>query len=88
MSIFKLFSELWKIWKCNLGFSKILISHLFYELRKTWKYAQPRPTFKIPMLNLWTSWENVYPNLSFTVENKMENSHKRGRSHFKLKTND
>ena len=27
-------------------------------------------------------------NLSFTVENKMENSHKRGCSHFKLKIND
>ena len=34
--------------------------------------------FKISMLNLWMSWENVCPNLSFTVENKMENSHKRG----------
>ena len=48
ISIFKLFSELWKIWKCSLGFSKILISRLFYELRKTWKYAQPRPTFQNP----------------------------------------
>ena len=34
------------------------------------------------------SWENLCPNLSFTVENKMENSHKRGWSHFKLKIND
>ena len=32
ISIFKLFSELGKIWKCNLGFSKIPISHLFCEL--------------------------------------------------------
>ena len=40
ISIFKLFSELGKIWKCNLGFSKIPISHLFYELGKTWKYTQ------------------------------------------------
>ena len=33
--VFKLFSELgMKIWKCNLGFSKIPISHLFYELGK------------------------------------------------------
>ena len=26
-------------WKCNLGFSKIPISHLFYEFAKTWKYT-------------------------------------------------
>ena len=32
ISIFKLLSEMGKIWKCNLGFSKIPISHLFYEL--------------------------------------------------------
>ena len=33
ISILKLFSELFsKIWKCNLGFSKIPISHLFYKL--------------------------------------------------------
>ena len=38
----------------------------------------PDQHFKIPMLILWMSWENVYPNLSFTVENKMHNSHKRG----------
>ena len=35
ISIFKLFSESGKIWKCNLSFSKIPISHLFYELGKT-----------------------------------------------------
>ena len=32
ISIFKLFSELGKIGKFNLGFSKITKSHLFYEL--------------------------------------------------------
>ena len=37
ISIFKLFSELEKIWKCSLGFSKIPIYYLFYELGKTWK---------------------------------------------------
>ena len=42
ISIFKLFSELEKIWKFNLGFSKIPISHVFYELGKTWKYTQPQ----------------------------------------------
>ena len=40
------------------------------------------------MLNLWMSWENVFPNLTFTVENKMGNSHKRVWSHFKLNIND
>ena len=51
-------------------------------------YTAPDQHFKIQMLNLWMSWENLCPNLSFTVENKMENSHKRGWSHFKLKIND
>ena len=32
--------------------------------------------------------ENLYPNLSLTVENKIGNSHKRGWSHFKLNIND
>ena len=41
ISIFKLFGELGKIWKCNSGFSKIPNSHLSYELGKTWKYTQP-----------------------------------------------
>ena len=40
------------------------------------------------MLNLWTSWENLCPNLTFAVENKMGNSHKRGWSYFKLNIND
>ena len=45
--IFKLFSELGKIWKCNLSFSKIPISNLFYELGKTWKYT-PQTDFQNP----------------------------------------
>ena len=31
ISIFKLFSELGKIWKCNLGFLKIQISFMSWE---------------------------------------------------------
>ena len=46
--IFKLFSELEKIWTGSLGFSKIQIFHLFYELRKTWKY-----------INLTTHFESM-----------------------------
>ena len=46
--IFKLFSELGKIWMCSLGLSKTPISHLFYELGKTRKYTQPKN-------NIWKS---------------------------------
>ena len=89
ISIFKLFSELEKIWKCNLGFSKVPISHLFLWIGKSLKiYTSPDQHFKIQMLNLWMSWENLCPNLSFTVENQMGNSHKRGWSHFKFNIND
>ena len=41
-------------------------------------YTAPDQQSKIPMLNLWMSWENVCPHLNFTVEKKMENSYKRG----------
>ena len=34
--------------------------------------------FKFKILNLWINWKNLCPNLSFTVENKMGNSHKKG----------
>ena len=51
-------------------------------------YTAPDQHFKIQMLNLWMSWEILFPNLSFTVENKTGNSHKRGWSHFKLNIND
>ena len=51
-------------------------------------YTAQDQHLQISMLNLSMSWENVYPNLSFNVKNKMENSHKRGWSHFKLKKND
>ena len=51
-------------------------------------YIVPDQHFKIPVLNPWMSWENWCPNLSFTVENKIANSHKRVWSHFKLKVND
>ena len=46
ISIFKLFSELGKYWKCNLGISKIPISHLFYEVGKSRDIHSPRPTFQ------------------------------------------
>ena len=52
------------------------------------KYTAPNQHFKIQMLNLWMGWKNVCPNVSFTVQNKIRNSHKRGWSHFKLNIND
>ena len=46
--IFKLFSGLGKIWKCNLSFSKIPISHLFMNREKLGNIHSPRPTFENP----------------------------------------
>ena len=89
ISIFKLFSELGKIWKCNLGFPKIPISPSLLWIGKNLEiYTAPDQHFKLQMLNLWMNWENVCPNLNFSVENKMGNSHKRGWPHFKLNIND
>ena len=51
-------------------------------------YTAPDQRFKVQTLNLWMSWENLCPNLTFTLENKMRNSHKRGSSHFKININD
>ena len=48
ISIFKLLNELGKIWKCNLSFSKIPISHLFMNWEKLWNIHSPRPTFQNP----------------------------------------
>ena len=44
-------------------------------------YAAQDQHFKIQILNLWVNWETLCPNLSFTVENKMENSHKKEHDH-------
>ena len=52
------------------------------------KYAAQNQNFKIQVLNLWVNWENLSHNLRFTVENKVENSDKKGWSHFKLNIND
>ena len=54
-------------------FFKIPIFYPFYELGKT---AQDQH-FKIQILYLWMNWEKLCPNLSFIVENKIENSHKK-----------
>ena len=84
ISIFKLNGKMVKIWKCNLGFLKI---PLWIE-KNLEIYTAPDQHFKIKMLNLLMSWENLCPNLNFTVENKMGNSHKRGWSHLQLNRSD
>ena len=63
-------------------------SYLLWIGNNLEKYTAPNQHFKIQMLNLWMGWKNVCPNVSFTVENKIRNSHKRGWSHFKLNIND
>ena len=35
-------------------------------------YTAPDQHLKVQMFNLWMSWENLRPNLGFTVQNKMK----------------
>ena len=46
--IFKVFNELRKIWKCNLGFSKIQIFLSLMNQEKLGSINSPRPTFQNP----------------------------------------
>ena len=85
ISTFKLFSELDKIWKCNLDFSENHNFPSFSWIGESLKvYTAPDQHFKIQILNPWINWEMLCPNLSFPVQNKMGNSHKKGWSYFKL----
>ena len=74
-SNFQIFSDLGKNWKCSLVFSKIPVFHPFYE----WGKTDQDQHFKIQILNLWMNLEKLCPNLSFTVKNKIGNSHKKWR---------
>ena len=58
-------------------------------MKKLEVYAAQDQHFKIQIqiLNLQMSLEKLCPNLSFVVENKMVNSHKKGGSNFKLNIN-
>ena len=48
--------------------SQFPISFMNWEkLGKIGKNTAPDQHFKIQMLNLWMSWENLCPNLSFTL---------------------
>ena len=89
LSIFKLFNELGKIWKCNLGFSKIQIFISFMNWEKLGSINSPRPTFQIQNIESMDIYlGNLCPNLSFNVENKTGNSHDKVWSHIKLDMND
>ena len=73
----------------NLGMQSMLFKNpnfpsLLWIGKNLEIYTASDKHLKIPMLNLWMSWENLCPNLSFTIENTMESSQKRGSSHFKL----
>ena len=80
----------WKFGNVIYAFYKSQSPISFMNWEKLGNIHSSRPTFQnpIPMLNLWMSKENLCPNLSLTVENKMGNSHKKGWSHFKHNIND
>ena len=61
ISIFKLFNELGKIWKCNLGFSKIQIFLSFMNWEKLGSIYSPRPTFKNPNFESMDELGKVMP---------------------------
>ena len=76
--IFKLFSELGKIWKRSLGFSNIPIFHLFLWIGENLEVCTAQDQhFKMHILNLWMNWEKLCPNESFSVKNKIGNSLKK-----------
>ena len=56
--------------------------------KKLGNIHSPGPTFQNPNVEFMDELGKRSPNLTFTVENKMGNSHKRGWPHFKLKIND
>ena len=84
--VFKLFSELGKI--SSRLFKNPNLSYLLRVGKNLEVYTVQDQHYKIQILNLWTNWENLCPNLSFAVENKVGNSHKKGWSHFILSIND
>ena len=55
------------------------------NLEKLGNIHSPRPTFQNPNVEFI---DELCPNLTFFLEDKMGNSHKRGWSHFKLNLND
>ena len=63
-------------------------STIFINWEKFGSIRSPKPTFQNPNFESMDELgKNIYV-LSFTVENKMGNLHKKGWSHFKLNIND
>ena len=58
-------------------FKKSQFLIFFMNREKLGNIQSPRPTFQNPNVNLWMSWKNLCPNLTFTVENKIGNSYKK-----------
>ena len=72
----------------NLKKSRSPATATFKNYKISWligKNLEVQPntnTQKIPILNLWMHWENLCPNLSFTVKSKVGNLHKARLSTF------
>ena len=78
---------IWKVMKARwLQKSQFLISLMNWE--NIGSMHSSRATFKIQSFEYIGKLGKFMANLSFTVENKMRNSRKKGWSHFKLNIND
>ena len=96
------FDQIWRQGDKNLNFQtfqwigeNLEIQSRLFENRNSHLFSSllwiTQPQTNISKFQCWIyGWvgENLCPNLNFTVQNKMENSHKREWSHFKLKIND
>ena len=73
--------RLFKVWKYNLErlFKNPDFPISFINWEKLGNIHSPRPTIQNSNVEFMVSWEDLCPSFSFTVENKMGNSHKRGR---------
>ena len=88
ISIYKLLMNWGKIGNAIWDFQKSQFPISLWIEKNLEKCTAPDHRFRIQMLNLWMSWKNLCPDLTFFLENKMGNSHERGWSHFKLNLND
>ena len=74
----------WKFECAIWAIQKSKFSSLLWTGKNLKVYTAQDQHFKIQILNLWINWEKLCPNFSFTVENKMGNSHKKVWSHKKV----
>ena len=75
-SIFYLFQELGRLIGESPTRPIFKNSKLSLSNGKSLEVQPKTSTQKISNLNMWMNWENVCPNLSFTVENQIGNLHK------------